>query len=138
MEVKKRLGRDGLISMMWMKKNWKWVLLGCAVVIILFVLVIISMITQMQQKACFFVYDQPERVTEIRVESEKCNSKKYTVLDLSVFKNLKSVVIGDDSYRYVTELKFGGLKSLESIEIGDYCFYDAQSLELKSVLIQIE
>ena len=77
-------------------------------------------------------------MTEIRVESGKCNGKKYTVLDLSGFKNLKSMVIGDDSYRYVTELKFGGLKYLKSIEIGDYCFYDAPSLELKSIRIHSE
>ena len=77
-------------------------------------------------------------MTEIRVESGKCNSKKNTVLDLSGFKNLKSVVIGDDSYRYVNELKFGGLKNLQSIEIGEYCFYDAPSLELKSVFIHSE
>ena len=136
--MKKGLGRDGLLSKIWMKKNWKWVLLGCSVLIVLLVFVIISMTTQMQQRACFFVYDQPERVTEIRVESGKCNSKKNTVLDLSGFKNLKSVVIGDDSYRYVNELKFGGLKNLKSIEIGDYCFYDAPSLELQSILIHRE
>ena len=40
------------------------------------------------------------------------------MLDLSVFKNLKSVVIGDDNHMYVDEVKLIGLSQLESVEIG--------------------
>ena len=61
-------------------------------------------------------------MTEIRIESGKCNSEKYRVLDLSVFKNLKSVVIGDGSYVYVSELKLTGLSKLESVVIADNSF----------------
>ena len=110
------------VRRLWMKKNWKWVLLGCSVLIVLLVFVIISMTTQMQQRACFFVYDQPERVTEIRVESGKCNSKKNTVLDLSGFKNLKKLVIQKRSFQKVREIKIHGLENLTEVFINDLCF----------------
>ena len=59
------------------------------------------------------------------------------MLDLSVFKNLESVVIGYASYRHVNELKINGLKKLESVEIGESDFAYA-SLELKSIRIHSE
>ena len=40
------------------------------------------------------------------------------MFDLSKYTNLKSVVIGDDSYEFVEELKLTGLSKLESVEIG--------------------
>ena len=80
------------------------------------------------------VHSRPETVTEIRIESGECNNEKYRVLDLSVFKNLKSVVIGDGSYKYVNELKMIGLSELVSVEIGATSFLYA-SLELNSILI---
>ena len=61
---------------------------------------------------------RPETVTEIRIGSGECNSKWLTVLSLSQYKNLKSVVIGYGSYQYVNELKMIGLSELESVEIG--------------------
>ena len=76
-------------------------------------------------------------MTEIRIGNGKCNCEEFLVLDLSVFKNLKSVVIGYASYRHVNELKINGLKKLESVEIGESDFADA-SLELKSILIHSE
>ena len=57
-------------------------------------------------------------MTEIRIGSGKCNSEEFRVLDLSQYKNLKSVVIEDDSYEFVEELKLTGLSELESVEIG--------------------
>ena len=64
-------------------------------------------------------------------------SEEFGVMDLSRYKNLKSVVIGDASYKYVDELKLIGLSELESVEIGMSSFEYA-SLELKSVLIHSE
>ena len=76
-------------------------------------------------------------MTEIRIGSEECNSEEFGVMDLSRYKNLKSVVIGDASYKYVDELKLIGLSELESVEIGMSSFEYA-SLELKSVLTHSE
>ena len=81
-------------------------------------------------------------MTEIRIGSGKCNNERFKVLDLSKYKNLKSVVIGYGSYKYVDELIIIGLKDLETIEMDElneesYNFWFA-SLELKSVLIHRE
>ena len=40
------------------------------------------------------------------------------MLDLSRFKRLKRLVIGDECFMYVNEVKLIGLKALESVEIG--------------------
>ena len=42
----------------------------------------------------------------------------FSVLDLTRFSKLESLVIGDNCFSYVTEVKMIGLKSLESVEIG--------------------
>ena len=42
----------------------------------------------------------------------------FSVLDLTRFSKLESLVIGDNCFSYVTEVKLIGLKSLESVMIG--------------------
>ena len=69
-------------------------------------------------------------MTEIRIGNGECNNEKYTVLDLSVFKNLKRVVIGNGSYKHVSQLELTGLNKLESIVIGDECFINVNELKL--------
>ena len=101
-----------------MKKNWKWAVPACVVAIVALVLVIIGVIALSRRRACYLVHIRPETVTEIRIGSGECNSKWLAMFDLSKYTNLKSVVIGDDSYMYVSELKLIGLSELESVEIG--------------------
>ena len=57
-------------------------------------------------------------VTEITVASNSMNDASLTVLDLSRFRRLKRIVIGDECFMYVNEVKMIGLKALESVEIG--------------------
>ena len=57
-------------------------------------------------------------VTEITVPSNCLNDASLTVLDLSRFRRLKKIVIGDECFMYVNEVKMVGLKALESVEIG--------------------
>ena len=75
-----------------------------------------------QRGVCHLVPFFPSLVTEIRIGSEECNYEEFGVMDLSRYKNLKSVVIGDASYKYVNELKMIGLSKLESVEIGENSF----------------
>ena len=42
----------------------------------------------------------------------------FSALDLTRFSKLESLVIGDNCFSYVTEVKMVGLKALESVEIG--------------------
>ena len=110
------------VRQLWMKKNWKWFVLGCAGAIVALVLVIIGIVWYSQRRPCYCAHLLPFLVTEIRIGSEECNSEDFGVMDLSRYKNLKSVVIGDASYKHVNELKLIGLSELESVEIGEFSF----------------
>ena len=57
-------------------------------------------------------------VTHITVGRSCSNDMSLTVLDLSRFQYLKELVVGDESFMYVNELKLIGLHYLESVEIG--------------------
>ena len=57
-------------------------------------------------------------VTEIIVENRCCRDPSFTVLDLTRFTNVRRIVIGDEAFMYVKEVKLIGLSKLESVEIG--------------------
>ena len=57
-------------------------------------------------------------VAEIIFNSGIINDPSFTVLDLSRFENVTSIVIGDESFMYVNETSIVGLSELESVEIG--------------------
>ena len=57
-------------------------------------------------------------VTELTVPSNSLNDASLSVLDLSRFRRLKKLVIGDECFMYVNELKLIRMYYLESVEIG--------------------
>ena len=61
-------------------------------------------------------------VTEIIVNRGTLNDPSMTVLDLTRFRRLKKIVIGDECFMYVEEVKLIGLSELESVEIGNYSY----------------
>ena len=122
-EGKKRERR--WVRRLWMKKNWKWFVPACVgaiVALVLLVLLIVGIVWYSQRRPCYFAHLLPFLVTEIRIGSGECNIEEFPVLDLSRFKNLKSVFIGDGSYKYVDELKMIGLNKLERVVIGSDSF----------------
>ena len=107
------------------RKRWLVVLrvflycaVACAVLIALFMVVLL----RIQKADCFVSPFSPERVTEIRVESGKCNGKQLTSLHWSVFPNVKRIVVNDAVYKYVNEVNVVGLKKLQSVVIGENSF----------------
>ena len=58
----------------------------------------------------------------IIVDSNACNDKCFTALDLSFFSNLKVFEVGDYSFSFVDEVKLIGMNRLERVEIGRHCF----------------
>ena len=58
------------------------------------------------------------KVSEITIPSNSLNDASLTVLDLSRFRRLKRLVIGNECFMYVDEVKLIGLSELESVEIG--------------------
>ena len=51
-----------------------------------------------------------------------CNDESFTAMDLSSFIGLKRLEVGDYSCLFVGEMKMVGLKYLERVVIGKYCF----------------
>ena len=72
----------------------------------------------------------PWYVTALTVVNGACSVRTNNVVDLSSFKFLRSVVIGDNCFNYVPMLTIVGLNWLESVNIGYYTFvyYGMQSL----------
>ena len=58
------------------------------------------------------------KVSEITIPSNSLNDASLNVLDLSRFRRLKRLVIGDECFMYVDDVKLIGLSELESVEIG--------------------
>ena len=56
--------------------------------------------------------------TEIIVNSGILSNVSMTVLDLTRYIHLKSLIIGEYSFMYVNEVKMIGLSELESVDIG--------------------
>ena len=56
------------------------------------------------------------------VDSNACNDKCFTELDLSFISNLKVFEVGDYSFAYVDEAKLIGLDQLERVVIGKKSF----------------
>ena len=63
-----------------------------------------------------------ERVTELVIPSNCCNEEEWSVLDVSELKSLKSIEIGDWCFAKTQELKLIGLKELERVRIGHSSF----------------
>ena len=57
-------------------------------------------------------------VTEIIFNNRVGNDPSFTVLDLSRFESVRSVMIGDESFMYVSEFNLTEFSELESVEIG--------------------
>ena len=64
----------------------------------------------------------PSLVEVIAVEEKCCNEEECTKVDWSGFVNLRKLRIGNECFKYVTELKLDGMQSLERVEIGENCF----------------
>ena len=62
------------------------------------------------------------KVSEITIPSNSLNEASLTVLDLSRFRRLQKLVIGDECFMYVNETRLTGLYYLESVVIGKNSF----------------
>ena len=69
----------------------------------------------------------PWYVTALTVTDSSCNDNTITVVDLSSFKFLRSVVIGNSCFQYVQLFSIVGLNWLESVSIGYDCFWDGST-----------
>ena len=70
----------------------------------------------------------PWDVTALTVTANSCNDNNIYVVDLSSFKFLRSVVIGNSCFGYVLAFSIVGLNWLESVSIGYRSFGSDGSL----------
>ena len=54
--------------------------------------------------------------------NDDCGDVSKMKLDLSEFKRLKRIEIGNECFKYVREFVLDGLEKLESVKIGEKCF----------------
>ena len=74
----------------------------------------------------------PWDVTALTVTANSCNEDTITAVDLSSFKFLRRVVIGNSCFKYVLAFSIVGLNWLESVSIGTYSFWSDGSLLVDS------
>ena len=79
----------------------------------------------------------PWYVTALTVTDSSCNEDTITVVDLSPFKFLRSVVIGNSCFKYVQIFSIVGLNWLESVRIGRDSFWDGSDSFLKGSELRI-
>ena len=76
-------------------------------------------------------------VTEITVPSDCLNDTSLTVLDLTRFKRLQRIVIGDECFMVVKEVKMIGLSELESVEIRTASLNTRMDMVMIQIVISI-
>ena len=79
----------------------------------------------------------PWYVTVLTVTDNSCNEDNINVVDLSSFKFLRSVVIGNSCFGYVLAFSIVGLNWLESVSIGEYSFRDGYGSLLEGSELKI-
>ena len=70
-----------------------------------------------------------KNVEVIEVGNGVCCNSHFTQLGLSEFVKLRELVVGDECFHYVNDLRLIGLNMLIRVEIGKHCFYQTNEGE---------
>ena len=73
------------------------------------------------------LFEDPESVEAIEVKSNCCNEEDLNEMDLRRFVNLKELIVGDECFENVEEVKLIGLNELEKVVIGMNSFTKKKS-----------
>lgn len=71
-------------------------------------------------------------VRYVTIASNCCNEDEMKAFDLSAFKQLKSIVIGDDCFGNVSDTRIIGLNQLESVVVGKNSFTKQKNGSIKN------
>ncbi|KAM7458806.1 hypothetical protein BLSTO_00418 [Blastocystis sp. subtype 1] len=66
-----------------------------------------------------------ENVEVIEVKNGMCNNEAFDEWSMEEYVRLKELIVGDECFQFVKDLKIVGLNALEKVEIGKQCFCKA-------------
>ena len=66
-----------------------------------------------------------ESVEVIEVKNGMCNNKAFEEWDMDEYVRLRELIVGDECFEFVKDLRIVGLNALEKVEIGKECFCEA-------------
>ena len=66
-----------------------------------------------------------EDVEVIKVRNGVCNNEAFEEWEMDEYVKLRELIVGDECFQFVKDLKIVGLKALEKVEIGKQCFCKA-------------
>ena len=66
-----------------------------------------------------------ENVEVIKVRNGVCNNEAFEEWEMNEYVRLRELIVGDECFQYVKDLRIVGLNALEKVEIGKQCFCKA-------------
>ncbi len=66
-----------------------------------------------------------ENVEVIEVKNGMCNNEAFEEWNMEEYVRLRELIVGDECFQFVKDLKIVGLNALEKVEIGKECFCKA-------------
>lgn len=66
-----------------------------------------------------------EDVEGIEVKNGMCNNEAFDEWSMDEYVRLRELIVGDECFQFVKDLKIVGLNALEKVEIGKECFCKA-------------
>ena len=66
-----------------------------------------------------------ENVEGIEVKNGMCNNEAFEEWSMEEYVRLRELIVGDECFQFVKDLKIVGLNALEKVEIGKQCFCKA-------------
>ena len=63
-----------------------------------------------------------ENVEGIEVKNGMCNNEVFEEWEMNEYVRLRELIVGDECFQFVKDLKIMGLNALEKVEIGKECF----------------
>ena len=66
-----------------------------------------------------------ENVEVIEVKKGVCNNEAFEEWDMEEYMRLRELIVGEECFQFVRDLRIAGLNALEKVEIGKQCFCEA-------------
>ena len=66
-----------------------------------------------------------EDVEVIEVKNGMCNDEDFDEWEMDEYVRLRELIVGDECFQFVKDLRIVGLNALEKVEIGKECFCKA-------------